>query len=699
MIVSVLAKRRREKFGAAILALGAFFCLCVSLSFVYGQDAVQGVPSNTAKNITKEAKQDLQKEPVQESTTQAAETPATSKQEAAKEPAQATIMQSGPVQSVAAQAEVKQEAAKQEVVQEPAPAPATPKISEEEALKLLHQGMSEEELFNQPISLDLRNIDVIDALKFLATKSGLNIVPTKNVSGRVSLSIENVPFRDVFDLMLRSNGLAYTKIGKIYTIMTEAEYKAFYGKNFYDVRQVKVLRLKYAIPEQAFTMLDAVKSDLGRVITDKESGNVLIMDTPERIVLMEAALNEFEKKNVVKVFVLKYARAKDVEDILRTRLDAKNVGSVKADDRNNQIIVQTLAERMEEIADLVQSLDRPTKEVLIDTKIIKIKLSDQLDSGIEWEGIFKVAGVFGPTYLGTYPYSVMNAGVSNPAFQTRAAQYAANPSIAYYPFSGTTSSLNTATYTPVGQNLHFGMMGNSRDFDIGLNYLNTLGKTRVLANPKIVIVNNQEAKIHIGERQAYVTTTTTTGQSTSTVSEEVQFVDVGIQLSVTPTINDDGYITMKVKPEISSVSSILTTPTKNQIPIIDTSLTETTVMMKDNTTLLIGGMRQEQKFVNSAGTPGLSKIPFLGNLFKQQTDTTVRTELLVMITPHIVSGNNFEAGAQHTIGDKPPKDFQEYQPIASDKTLLPQAGSATPASIEPKTYRNYLSFTEKKDED
>ena len=93
-----------------------------------------------------------------------------------------------------------------------------------EAQKTEQRKLSPEEAFSLPISLDLRNIDVVEALKFLASKSGLNIVPTKNVSGRVTLTIDNVPFRDVFDLMLRSNGLAYVKIGEIYSVMTETEY-------------------------------------------------------------------------------------------------------------------------------------------------------------------------------------------------------------------------------------------------------------------------------------------------------------------------------------------------------------------------------------------------------------------------------------------------------------------------------------------
>ena len=567
-------------------------------------------------------------------------------------------------------------------------------VQAEQEKPIEQKKMTPEELFNQRISLDLRNIDILEALKFLSTKGHLNIVATKNVTGRVSLTLDNVPLKDVFDLVLRSNGLAYVKQGEIYQVMTEAEYKAYYGKNFFDFRQVKVLRLKYAIPEEAFSMLDALKSEVGRVLVEPDSGNVLVMDTPERITQIENTLEEFERKNLVEVFSLKYAKAKEVEEILKTRLDLKKVGSVKADERNNQLVVQTLSERMEEIKRLINSLDKTTKQVLIDTKIVKIKLSDQLDSGIEWEGIFKVADKFGTSYVGSYPYSYMTAGVTNPQFTPRDKVYAnSTGDIGNYPFSGTTSSLNASTKIVPGEKLHFGLMDNERDFDIMMDYLNTIGKSRVLANPRLVVVNNQEAKIHIGERQAYVTTTTTTGQTTSTISEEVTFVDVGIQLSVTPNINDDGYITMKIKPEVSSVGSILTTPTNNKIPIIDTSLTETTVMMKDGTTLLIGGLRKEEKSHNSEGVPFLSRIPLLGVIFKNATEKTDRTELLVMITPHIISGTEFTVGDERAFGDKPSKEYQEYQPITPDKQMLP--AGVVPPQIQPKPYRDYLGFKEK----
>ncbi len=549
---------------------------------------------------------------------------------------------------------------------------------------------SKEDALNQRISLELRDIDIIESLKFLASKANLNIVYTKAVTGRVTLAVENIPIKDIFDIMLRSNGLAYVKTGEIYNIMAEAEYKALYGQGFSDVRQVKVFRLKYAIPEQAFNLLDALKSDIGRVLVDSESGNVLLLDTSERIERMQKALEEFEKRNIVQVFNLKYSKAKDVEDMLKSQLDAKKVGSIKADERNNQIIVQTLPERMQEISRLIDSLDRQTKEVLIDTQIIKIKLSDQADRGINWEGLFNVAEgrEKGMTYLGSYPFSLVQ-GASATTWQSRPQFLSAlNGTVGAYPFSGTASNFAASTPTVPGEAIHLGMVTNKKDFDIVAKYLQTLGKSQILSNPKIVAVNNQEAKIHIGERQAYVTTTTTTGQTTSTISEEVQFVDVGIQLSVTPNINDDGYITMKIKPEISSVSSVLITPTNNKIPIIDTSMTETTVMIKDGTTLIIGGLRKEEKSTTSEQTPFLGNIPFLGNLFKSATYRTDRIELLVMLTPHIITGDELVTGNKRAFVQSPGQDYRDYQSVVPGKDL---PSAELPAEVRPKAYRDYFT--------
>lgn len=528
------------------------------------------------------------------------------------------------------------------------------------------------------VSLDLRNIDVVDAMKFLSRKADLDIVTTKNVAGRVTLMVENVPVQDVFDIMLRSNRLAYDQRGDIYSVMTEEEYRVLYGKSFSDTREVKTLRLAYIIPDQAFSLLDVLKSEVGRVLVDPESGSVLIIDIPERIREMSRALAAFEEKNEVRIFPLQYAKAKEVEEQLKNQLDGKKVGLIKADERQNQVIVQTLPERMKDVERLIGELDTKTREVVIDATIVKIKISDEKTEGMEWEGLFDMLKLKGDLfYMGSTPFATVNPVTTAGNFTTRKETLATEGYAGSYPFSGTTSSLASSIPAVGAEKLHVGLVG-TQDFDTVLKYVQSLGSSKILANPKLVITNNQESRIHVGEKQAYVTTTTTTGQVTSTVAEQVTFVDVGTQLSITPVINNDGYVTMKVKIEISSVSSTLITPTLNKIPIIDSSLAETTVMVKEGTTVIIGGLRKDEKTGTSKETPILGRIPFLGHFFKSGTNKVERFELIIMLTPKIITGDVFVSQSGQRIEHAGIKDKQGYNALKPLPKEGEQAGMKEP---------------------
>jgi type II secretory pathway component GspD/PulD (secretin) len=529
------------------------------------------------------------------------------------------------------------------------------------------------------ISLDLRDMEIIEALKYIATKANLNIIPTKEVSGRTSLMVDSVPAKDVFDIILRSNNLAYEKKGDIYNVMTENEYKARYGKNFIDTRVTRVFNLKYAIPEQAYNLLNTLKSEIGKILLDQDSGVILVMDTAERVKSMESTLQAMEQKNVIIVFDLKYARAKDIEEQLKPQIDVKKLGSIKADERTNQVIVQTLPERMEDISRLIQSLDKKTKQILLDAKIIQVKLTDSVGSGVEWEGLFNLGKKWGTTYLGSYPLSSVGPSTTATSNTWRSRKEVVTDTgyVGSYPFSGTTTDFSASTAKTATEEMHLGVVGKN-DFDTIIHYLQTLGETRILSNPKLAVVNNQEAKIHVGERQAYITTTTTQTQTSTTVSEAVTYVDVGIQMMVTPTINDDGFVTVKVKPEISSVISFLETSSKNKIPIIDTSTAETIVMVKDGSSILIGGLSKEEKTLDSSGTPFLSKIPFFGDAFKTKTNKKVRAELVILLTPHVVEGDELVTGYDRDFGHALDKEYQKYQDFSEEN-----------APVELKAYENY----------
>ena len=506
---------------------------------------------------------------------------------------------------------------------------------------------------DERVSLDLRSTDVTDALKFLATKGGLNIAISKNVSGRVNLFLTDVAIRDVFDLILRSNELAYDKQGNVFNIMTEAEYRALYGKKFADLRHVETLRLKYAVPEQAFNMLDALKSEVGRLLVDEDTGTVLILDTPEKLRQMEEALQTLEQSSTVRTFDLRYAKAKDVEERFKDEIELKKLGFIKADDRTNQLIVKTLPDRMKEIEQMILALDRKTREVLIDAKIVKVALNKEMQNGVDWSSVWSnlkfngldTVGDFRKTTTGTAPN------------ETPAVTHIHLPEIKIEEFNK--AGLTGKSINP--GNLIFTTV-NTTGYQL-MKYLDTLGHTKIISNPRLMVTENQEARIHVGTREAYVTTTTTTGQTTTTTAEEVQFIDVGIQFVVTPTINADGFITMKIKPEISSVIRTLTTPSKNAIPIVDTSTAETSVMVKDGSTVIIGGLRKDENKRADTQLPYLGNLPLLGPLLFQNADHSSEvTELVVFITPHVVDGEKLVTGDELGSGGKL-TSFRNYQPL------------------------------------
>jgi type IV pilus assembly protein PilQ len=498
---------------------------------------------------------------------------------------------------------------------------------------------------DERVSLDLRNIEVSDALRFIAQKGGLNLAVSKNVQGRVQLLLNNVPVGDILDIILITNQLAYEKRGDIYYIMTEAEFKERFGRKFSDTRKVKIFRLKYAIPDQAFALFEVLKSEIGRLLVDPETGTVLVMDAQENIDRMQMALAGLEQKRTVKIYALKYAKATDVESRLKSQLDSKKVGLVSADERTNSVIVETLSARLEDIDRLVEALDVKTKEVLIDAKIVKVSINDDNHAEIKWDGLEAALGKYGTQFVSNHPWSALFR--NNQSYVDNFAQI---------PPTATPPAGQMSTLT---QNLFLGLVDQSDAFEVMINFLKTLGETKVLSNPKLAVVNNQEAKIHVGQKQAYVTTTTTTGQTTTTTAEAVTFVDVGIQLSVTPTINDDGFVSMKIKPEVSSVVDTLVTPSGNKIPIIDSSLAETSVMVKDGTSIIIGGLRKDEEDNTRNSVPILGDIPIIGAPFNSTVKTKIHTELLILITPHIVYGDKFVAGPRMAV-DKPYMSYTDY---------------------------------------
>jgi len=533
--------------------------------------------------------------------------------------------------------------------------PAAPAFSDM-ADRMIEQGLSKG--LKKNIFLDLRDINVVDVLKFLALEGNINIVTSKNVQGRSTLLLRDVSIGDALEIIMVSNSLAYDIKGEIIYVMTEEEYFQLYGRNYNDKKKIQTRTLEYAKPSYVLTALQSIQTALGKVIIDEETGKVIMIDTPEKLVEMNALLDKMEEKMETKVVNLQYANAKDLEAQLRSRLESKNVGNIMADVRSNQLVISAYPERMNDIVDLIVSLDKKVKAVSVEARILQLTLNPTFDYGIDWGKAFSKS--------------------SNEALRSLSFRNA-------FPIATAVSNANALN--SVGQ-IAFGNLTED-EFSFELKAMKEVLHTKVLANPRLMILNREEARINIGDKIPYVVTTTTGTGNNVSISEEIKFIDVGLLLVVRPVINDDGFITMAIRPEISSRTSNLTTPAGAIIPQVNTTFLETTVVIKDGVSMILGGLRRDDYTEDNKGVPHLMDVPVLGQLFQSRNESLQKTEIVIFLTPKITDGStnytgealdivrsrSSDAGASSMAVGVPSAGF-EGSPMEIQKMKIPSRSAA-----------------------
>jgi type II secretory pathway component GspD/PulD (secretin) len=443
------------------------------------------------------------------------------------------------------------------------------------------------------ISLDLKNVEIVELLRILSLKTKKTIVPSKDISGRVTIYLNNVSFNDVLDIVLLTQGLALNKKDNIYYVMSEAEFKKIFGRDYIDNRKVETVKLAYAKPSVVFNALGQLKSDLGKLVVDESSGTVILIDIPEKLSLMKKMINEMDQPLTTKVYNLNYIKAADAKTQITAAI-TQGTGEVIVDERSSKAIVSDLSKKMDKIGMLVREIDEESRQVYVEADIVELSLSDKFERGIDWEKVYTSAAMDGLTFAGYFPATL--------------AQF---------------------------QKISVGTLAVDH-YKAILNFLNTYGKTNIISQPRIAVVNNEEANIMIGVREAYITQTQSQATSTTVTSETVEFIDVGVKLKISPRIGSDGFITMKLKPEVSSVKETVETSLGSRIPIVQTSESETTVKVKDGTMIMIAGMTKIENVDAIKGWPVLSKIPFLDIFFGNRTSEKKRTEVIVFLTPRIM---------------------------------------------------------------
>ena len=507
------------------------------------------------------------------------------------------------------------------IIQAPSPADIPKPITVDEAKEALTERLA------RKITLDVRDMNIIDVIKFLALKGDFNVVTSHSVSGRATLYLKSVAIKDVLDIVLISNNLAYEVKNDIVYVMSEAEYTAIYGKRFNDKSQVSIVHLNYAKPSYVLSALDSMKSTLGKIVIDEDTGSVVMIDTPQVIEEMKKAIDRMESPMETYVYSLQYAKADVIAEKLKARIDANTVGSITADERSNQLMVRALPGRRQEVESVIKSLDVKTKEVLIDARVLQIVFKPNYDLGIDWDLSFS-----------KFPDPELKKLTFKNVFLNESKL--------------TTSDRLSSNFTKIA-------VGNiaADAFQAAVRALKQVSDTKILSNPKLLVTNNEEAKIHVGDTVPYIISTTSGTGDNAITSEDVRFVDVGLKLMVMPTINDDGFVNMRLKPEISTVVAKITSK-GGGIPQINKTEVETTVLVKDGNTIIMGGLRKDDKTHTAKGVPFLMDVPFLRAFFGVTGDTVESTEIVIFITPHIVSGEEGYAQMRGTI-----KPYKSYDAI------------------------------------
>jgi len=275
----------------------------------------------------------------------------------------------------------------------------------------------------------------------------------------------------------------------------------------------------------------------------------------------------------------------------------------------NTIIIRTADRNYQTILETLKKLDHMPQQVLIEVLITELKLTDQLEYGLEWALRNSANGhsVSGAT----------NFGGLSPTGAT-----------------SVSSNLGNAVFDPVGASSGLTVFTRTNADIMGLLHaLATESKLDVRASPMLMTAENKSASIEITNEVPISTITTTT---TGVTAQNIQYRSVGIRLSVTPKINEEKFVSMTVDQEISQIDDSRAAQFQNAVPLLRRQA-RTSVVVKDQQTLVLGGMINEQKGGGKSGIPFLSSIPFIGWIFGNNTKSTNKTELLILLTPHVVN--------------------------------------------------------------
>lgn len=421
------------------------------------------------------------------------------------------------------------------------------------------------------ISLDFQDVEVRTILQILAKESGMNIVASDSVNGKMTLSLKDVPWDQALDLVMQARNLDMRQQGNIVNIAPRDELLA---------------------KDKAFLQAEKDIADLGALYSQN--------------------------------FQLKYKNVEEFRSILR--LDNADTtgnrntlisgrGSVLIDPATNTLIVTDTRSVIEKFRKLIDELDVPAQQVMIEARIVEAADGFSRDLGVKFGATGKKKLKDADRAFGWGVNSGFEGGDNG--------KWSAQTSI-NLPVAAAANSISLVRAISSGA------------LNLELSASESLSKTKTLANPRVLTQNRKEAKIESGTEIPFQDTSSSGGSSSTTTT----FKKAVLGLTVTPNITPDGQIIMTVK--INKDTPVDCTVKDETTKCIQTKNLNTQAMVENGGTLIVGGIYEEENGNTLTKVPLLGDIPVIGNLFKTRGKSTNRRELLIFITPRIMdtAGNN-----------------------------------------------------------
>ncbi|HTV96815.1 MAG TPA: type IV pilus secretin PilQ [Steroidobacteraceae bacterium] len=443
------------------------------------------------------------------------------------------------------------------------------------------------EYTGERLTLNFQDIDVRSVLQLLADTSGQNIVVSDSVTGNLTLRLQNVPWDQALDIVLRTKGLDKRRQDNVIIIGPTEELAA---------REKAELEAHKEVQE-----LSPIRA-------------------------------EFIQAN--------YAKVSDLAKMIRPTTGAaagggKNSmlsarGSLSIDERTNTLMVQDTAENLANIRRLVQTLDVPVRQVLIEARIVVVSDTFERDLGAQF-GVTSAQtngnnGLLAITGSGTGADTMIQSALTNLSSGLPVTPVAtpalANRYMVNTPAANTNGSIGIS------------LLGGSYLVDLALSAAENEGKSETISSPRVITANQKQATIMQGVEIPYQ-------ESASSGATTTQFKNAVLSLKVTPLITPDNRVILDLDVSDDTVGQQVTSATGGSVPSIDTRQIQTQVLVGDGQTVVLGGILETTKSYAANKVPWLGDIPVLGNLFKSTTNINNKTELLIFITPKILrEGSN-----------------------------------------------------------